>query len=138
MDVSIGLHILYGTPWYTRAAQFLGHKIHRGALLCVPWMPEFHLSEIGCALLDWNAKVTTHYVRNGRYCFEKVIIEDGAWVQGFSRLLVPVKIEKGSRVLPGSTTLPKEYIRRGQVWGGVPAAPVATVVAPSVRTRGVR
>lgn len=135
LDTSISLHVLYGTPWYTRAAQLLGHDIHPGAILCVPFMPEFHLSKIGKCLMDWNAKVTTHYVSNGRYCFEPVVIEDGAWIQAFSRVMVPSRVEGNSRVLPGSTTLPKEHIFRHQVWGGNPAGPVATVLQPSVRER---
>jgi len=98
-------------------------------------MPEFHLLELGRCWLDWNAKVTTHYVKDGRFFFEAVTVDEGAWLQAHTRVMVPERFEGNSRVLPGSMVLPRESISSGQVWGDIPAAPVATVLAPNVRVR---
>ena len=102
----------------------MGTRIDSGALLFFPVAPEFHLLDIGRAHIDWMSKVTGHYVKDGKYRFEEVRVEDGAWVQAYTRILVPRIIEGGSRVLPGSMILPGERIERGSIWGGIPAAPL--------------
>lgn len=124
---------LRGTPLFTWACIYAGYRMHPRAMMMRHMMMEYHLLDLKRCWLDWDAKVTTHYVKDGLLFYRDTPVEDGAWVQADTRVLAPLKIEGGSRVLPGATMLAQEHIRRGQVWGGVPAAPVAAVVPPTLR-----
>lgn len=135
LGTTLRLHILYGTPWYSLAAKLVGMDVKLRAIMNGPLMPEFHLMHVGECVLEMGAIITTHYVSKGHFCFERVVVDDFAWVQAFSRVLVPVKVASGSRVLPRTTIMPREFISKGQIWSGVPGTPVGKVISANIRQR---
>lgn len=90
---------------------------------------------VGECVMEFGAIATTHFVSKGHFCFERVVIEDFAWLQAFSRALVPMKIASGSRILPRTTVMPRELISKGQVWSGVPGMPVGKVSPANINKR---
>ena len=136
--VSFASQFLIGTPWNTLLWQVAGVDIQPEALLFTPLPAEFNLITLGNAYIGWSSKVTTHYVKGGQLFFENVHVEDGAWVQENTRVLVAGRVGCQARILPGTTTLPGEQIMAKQIWGGIPGAPVATVLEPVVRKKTIR
>jgi hypothetical protein len=135
--VSFASQFLIGTPWNTLLWKVAGVDIHPEALILIPLPVEFNLLTLGNVCIGRSSKVTTHYVKGGRLFFENVPVEDGAWVQESTRVLVAGRIGRQSRILPGTVTLPGEQIMAKQIWGGIPGAPVGTVLAPVVRKRNI-
>lgn len=136
-NTNADVDVFKGTPWYIIIAQLIGLNIHSEAIVFAPLsgMLEIHLIHVGKCLLDWDVKVVPHYVKNGRFYFDTTSVDDGAWVQAQCRVMIPDKLHNNSRILPASMVLPHERIMEGTIWGGIPAAPVASVLPPSVRQR---
>jgi len=130
-----GIDALLGTPWYTKAAQFIGYNIHSESIMFVPLAQEFHLIIFNKIWIDWNAKLVAHWFKDGQYNLSSVVTKDGAWLQANTRVLAAKIVEENVRILPGATSLPNEQFLKGQIWGGIPATPVGTVLQPNVRER---
>lgn len=116
---------IIGTPIYNYILRYImGLEVHPNAIIHTAIMIEAHLWNIGNAVLDYATMVVPHYMKSGGYWFHAVNVPDGAWIGANCRILVPSNMEGDSRVLPGTTILPRERILRGTVWSGIPGAPV--------------
>ena len=125
-----------GTPWYNGMARLCGIDVHAETLLFSPIsLVEAHLLHLGKGMVDWGAKLATHYVRDSQYFFKTFQMGDGAWIQANCRVLAPEIIEQGARLMPACTTLPNERITKGTIWGGIPGGPIGEVLLPSIRSR---
>ena len=125
-----------GTPWYNTMARLCGIDIHPGTILFAPiYLTEAHLLHLGKGVVDWGAKTVSHFTRDGKYFFKSFYMEDGAWIQANCRILSPLRVEEGARILPACTTLPNERITRETIWAGIPGGPVGQLLKPSVRNR---
>ena len=119
-----------GTPIYNYILRYvMGLDVHQSAIIHTAIMIEAHLWKIGNATLDYATMVVPHYMKSGSYSFHAVSVPDGAWIGANCRVLVPSKIERNSRILPGTTILPRECILKGTVWSGIPGAPVTKHLA---------
>jgi amino acid adenylation domain-containing protein len=122
-----------GTPIYNYILRYvMGLEVHPNAIIHTAIMIEAHLWKIGNAVLDYATMVVPHYMKSGSYWFHDVNVPDGAWIGANCRILVPSSMESDSRVLPGTTILPRECISRGTVWSGIPGAPVTKHVVKKI------
>jgi acetyltransferase-like isoleucine patch superfamily enzyme len=109
--------------WFLRA---MGMKIGRHAFVNTDLLSDPSLLTLGDDVtIGGSARIFAHYGGGGHLVIEPVVIGDRATIGLAATIMGDVRIGRGAVVLPHSAVLPGSRIGDGEVWGGVPARPIA-------------
>ncbi|PWV58837.1 acyltransferase [Plasticicumulans acidivorans] len=102
----------------------IGKNVALGGTLVDP-----HLIEIGDeAIIGENSVIAAHAINSGYIRFGRIVIDSQATVGVNATVMPGVSIGRGAVLLAGAVATPGTVIPDGEMWGGVPAKRIKSVM----------
>jgi acetyltransferase-like isoleucine patch superfamily enzyme len=109
--------------WFLRA---MGMRVGQRAFINTEFISDPRLIEIGDdVVIGGSVHLFAHYGGGGHLHVAPVRIASRATIGQKATVMGDVEIGEGATVLPHSVVLPGSRIGKGEIWGGVPAQPIA-------------